>query len=235
MSDTDNNANENVTSEAKTPHDVPTVRVKTGDGDYKIVNRADYLRDPHAHGELIKGGEDQEQGIHAGASERNPSGTFSEPTPTDIRYPNKDATEFENNHGAFVRKSAAQMRDDLDMPDAPGGLFPDGAMRLEPTGPGTFRVMSGNREVLDRVAKGDADKFNAMSDEEKASWVEDRGGRAPEMKASKDRKADRQVPRSGTHPAAREGEPNGVRPAAAGSGNPNPAPRPMNPNGGVKR
>src|SRR3954463_8348807 len=30
----------------------------------------------------------------------NASGTFDEPTPTDIRYPNKDATEFESNHGA---------------------------------------------------------------------------------------------------------------------------------------
>jgi hypothetical protein len=55
---------------------------------------------------------------------KNPDGTYSEPTPSDIRYPNKDATEFANNHGAFVRKSAAQMREDQGLPDAPGGLHP---------------------------------------------------------------------------------------------------------------
>jgi hypothetical protein len=56
---------------------------------------------------------------------RNPSGTFSTPTPTDIRYPDKDKTEFENNHGAFVGKSAAEIRQDEGLPDAPGGLDPD--------------------------------------------------------------------------------------------------------------
>jgi hypothetical protein len=58
-------------------------------------------------------------------STRNPSGTYSEPTPTDIRYPNKDATEFENNHGAFVGRSAAQMREEAGMEDKPGGLIPE--------------------------------------------------------------------------------------------------------------
>ncbi len=56
---------------------------------------------------------------------RNPSGTFSTPTPTDIRFPDKDKTEFENNHGAFVGKSAAQIREAEGLPDAPGGLAPD--------------------------------------------------------------------------------------------------------------
>lgn len=64
-------------------------------------------------------------GSTAIADGKNPSGTFSEPTPTDIRYPNKDETEFENNHGAFIGKSAAQMREDKGLPDAPGGLAPD--------------------------------------------------------------------------------------------------------------
>ncbi|MEO6532852.1 MAG: hypothetical protein ABIO06_04670 [Pseudolysinimonas sp.] len=58
------------------------------------------------------------------ADGRNPSGTFSEPTPTDIRYTNKDATEFENNHGAFVNKSAADLRAELGLEDKPGGLIP---------------------------------------------------------------------------------------------------------------
>lgn len=61
--------------------------------------------------------------IEAGG--KNPSGTYSEPTPTDIRYPDKDTTEFENNHGAFVGKSAAGLREELDMVNAPGGLEPD--------------------------------------------------------------------------------------------------------------
>lgn len=59
---------------------------------------------------------------------RNPSGTFSTPTPTDIRFPDKDKTEFENNHGAFVGKSAAQIREAEGLPDAPGGLAPDPAL-----------------------------------------------------------------------------------------------------------
>jgi hypothetical protein len=55
---------------------------------------------------------------------RNPTGTFSEPTPTDVRYPNKLTTEFENNLGAYVGRNAADMRRQYEMPDAPGGLAP---------------------------------------------------------------------------------------------------------------
>lgn len=58
---------------------------------------------------------------------RNPSGTYSEPTPTDVRYPNKLETEFENNLGAHIGKSAAQMREQLKLPDEPGGLKPASA------------------------------------------------------------------------------------------------------------
>jgi len=54
---------------------------------------------------------------------KNPSGTFSEPTPTDIRFPNKDMTEFENNRGAFRRKSAADLRKEQGLPDVPGGVL----------------------------------------------------------------------------------------------------------------
>jgi hypothetical protein len=72
---------------------------------------------------------DANYGVNEGgglmASDKNPSGTYSEPTPTDIRYPDKDATEFENNHGAFVGKSAAEMREAADMEDKPGGLRPE--------------------------------------------------------------------------------------------------------------
>jgi hypothetical protein len=130
-----------------------TVKVKHSDelgNDHLIINRSDFDPSKHElHGDEIPGTEaslsDEEKdvlrkkeverkaeanrGITGGStmdtSGRNPSGTFSEPTPTDIRYPNKDETEFENNHGAFVNKSAAQMREDRCLPDAPGGLAPD--------------------------------------------------------------------------------------------------------------
>ena len=72
---------------------------------------------------------DSRSGIEGGgatlASAGNTSGTFSEPTPSDIRYPDKDATEFENNHGAFVNKSAAGMRETMGLEHKPGGLYPE--------------------------------------------------------------------------------------------------------------
>lgn len=55
---------------------------------------------------------------------RNSSGTFSEPTPTDIRYPNLRDTEFENNYGAFVGSSAAELREKEGIEQRPGGLNP---------------------------------------------------------------------------------------------------------------
>lgn len=76
---------------------------------------------------------------------RNPSGTFSEPTPTDIRYPDKDATEFENNHGAFVGKSAAGLREEIGMPDAPGGIKPERSVGKGPKG--LWFVMSNGERV----------------------------------------------------------------------------------------
>jgi hypothetical protein len=57
-------------------------------------------------------------------SGRNTDGTYSEPTPTDVRYPDKDKTEFANNHGAFVQRSAAEIREAEGIEDAPGGLDP---------------------------------------------------------------------------------------------------------------
>ena len=129
---------------------IDTLKVKHKDdagNDHMIINRSDY--DPKKH-KLFEGENDDahltkpddevarrkeaervydaNRGISGGpgigGDGRNPSGTFSEPTPTDIRYPDKDLTEFENNHGAFVGKSAAQMRDAAGLPDAPGGLAP---------------------------------------------------------------------------------------------------------------
>lgn len=127
---------------------VETVKIKHGD-DYAVINKSDF--DPKKHELLPDNPADEanlsdkekavlneqaitrraeaNRGISGGSAiggdGRNPSGTFSEPTPTDIRYPNKDETEFENNHGAFVKKSAAEMREEKGLPDAPGGLAPD--------------------------------------------------------------------------------------------------------------
>lgn len=205
------------TEDRRTPFDVPTVRVKANDGSgYQVINRADF--DPKKH-ELIKGGEDQEQGLMTGASERNPSGTFSEPTPTDIRFPNKDATEFENNHGAFVRKSAAQMREDHGMPDAPGGLYPDGEMRIEAFGPNQHRVMSGTREVLGGISTADAKRFQEMKPEEREEWVKSRGGNPPDMKAAAERRDQLKAAREG-----RSAPPPGTRVGPRGdTGRPQPS------------
>lgn len=125
--------------------DLETVKVKSGDS-FATINKSDYDPDVHElhedNADLDLGDDDAEikkietrrqydanRGVPTGttlaADGRNPSGTYSEPTPTDIRYPNKDATEFENNHGAFVRKSAAQIREDQGMEDKPGGLIPE--------------------------------------------------------------------------------------------------------------
>jgi hypothetical protein len=121
--------------------------------EYKVINKEDYNEKEHTlyEDKDDKSGETQQPmteterrvyeenkaqkmvnanyGVMHGtplvASDKNPSGTFSEPTPTDIRYPDKDATEFENNHGAFLGKSAAQMRETAGMDDKPGGLRPE--------------------------------------------------------------------------------------------------------------
>lgn len=117
--------------------DLETVKIKHGKNDYMIINKDDY--DPKKH-ELYKGKAGSEPTENE-AQDRNPSGTFSEPTPTDVRYPDKDATEFENNHGAFVGKSAAEMREAEGLPDAPGGLQPDPSFT-----PGTGEVTAAAEE-----------------------------------------------------------------------------------------
>lgn len=133
--------------------DIETVKVKIKDGGHDaVINKSDYnpklhtlqSDDAKAMAEGADGLTDEERsefarldakrkheanrGVSAPAgahvSDKNPSGTFSEPTPTDIRYPNKDETEFENNHGAFVRKSAADLRQEQGLDDKPGGLNP---------------------------------------------------------------------------------------------------------------
>lgn len=100
---------------------IETVAVKREGGQgYRIINKSDF--DPKQHKLAKVPASDSAEGFDP---LRNTSGTFSEPTPTDIRFPDKDLTEFENNHGAFLGRSAAELRAKLGLPDAPGGLAPD--------------------------------------------------------------------------------------------------------------
>ena len=75
----------------------------------------------------VQGNHGQTEGRTTMGSENNPDGTYATPTPSDIRFPNQDQTEFANNHGAFVGRSAAEMRASAGMPDRPGGIDPEGA------------------------------------------------------------------------------------------------------------
>jgi hypothetical protein len=89
-------------------------------------------------------------GAGPGDDGRNTSGTYSEPTPSDIRYPDKSKTEFENNQGAFIDKSAAGMREERGLPDAPGGLAPAAAI------PDNWPTLHWQKKVaLARDIKGD--------------------------------------------------------------------------------
>lgn len=97
---------------------VNTVAVKDGES-YRIVNESDFDEKTMQKYDGVMPRDT------VTSLDRNPDGTFSEPTPTDIRYPNKDNTEFANNHGAYVNKNAAEMRAERDLADAPGGLAPD--------------------------------------------------------------------------------------------------------------
>lgn len=111
--------------------DLEIVKIKDGDS-YKIINKSDFKdgSDELFHEKGEGEATDRSPGMEAGG--KNPSGTFSEPTPTDIRYPNVDATEFENNHGAFVAKSAADLRQERGLPDAPGGIMPEVVADVDP-------------------------------------------------------------------------------------------------------
>lgn len=129
---------------------VDTIKVKADNAaGYRIINAADFNPKEHKAFDDADGAIRERNQADAEATEKvmaerkaqanfgqvdgngldgsgkNPSGTYSEPTPTDIRYPDKDKTEFENNHGAYVAKSAAELRDEKGLPDAPGGLAPD--------------------------------------------------------------------------------------------------------------
>lgn len=164
--------------------DLPTIKVKHADG-HMVINESDF--DPNKHepfddeasksAEAMKAKAENHPAVQAEEAKRmadanrgvtaspnleggkNPSGTFSTPTPSDVRYPNKDHTEFENNHGAFVGKSAAQMREALGLPDAPGGLNP------QPTMEGSENDVAAGLHV----GKGPRGKFYVKSGKDRVS------------------------------------------------------------------
>ncbi len=131
---------------------IDTMKVKSGDS-YALINTSDFNPDEHeafdeesssktskptdseasryadAQEELRRRESNRGVGFTPGLtnSDKNPSGTFSTPTPSDIRFPDADQTEFENNHGAFVKRSAADLRVDRGLPDVAGGIDPVGA------------------------------------------------------------------------------------------------------------
>lgn len=183
--------------------DLPTIKVKSGD-DYAIINQRDYNPDVHQpyddesrkavkntkndpHADKIAEADalrraDAERGVirspAAAEIDRNPTGTFSEPTPSDVRFPDKDATEFENNHGAFIGKSAAGLREERGLPDAPGGIKPEGADEPVDTtsglhvarGPGgRFFVKNGKERISEGFASEDEANAALAAEQAKAA------------------------------------------------------------------
>jgi hypothetical protein len=201
--------------------DLKTIKVKyDNELGHAIINHSDYDPDKHepfddesadavkdwadSH-EAVKAKEavrisEANRGVTAGPnlfSGRNPSGTFSTPTPTDVRYPNKDETEFENNHGAFIGKSAAEMRATMGLPDAPGGINPKSTVEGSENdglsgfhvgkGPrGKFYVKNGKARISEAYdTEDEAEKAlksvmdeNAELDDEKAAKIGNAGGNA---------------------------------------------------------
>lgn len=135
--------------------DIPTVAIKNGDNDYMIINESDF---DEKKGHVRYDGVLPRDTV-TDTRTRNSDGTFSEPTPTDIRFPNKDNTEFANNHGAFVGKSAAEMREAEGLADAPGGLKPD---------PVLAEVVKAEEKAVAAAAKEDAKAAEKAADKEDA-------------------------------------------------------------------
>lgn len=113
---------------------------------------------------------------------RNASGTFPEPTPSDVRYSDDLETEFENNLGAQVGKSAAQMREAAGLPDAPGGLRPDPEGPLAKEARRAGLLTDNEREKLAGVPGGGESeaKTGAKAEAKTGAKGEARAGNADE-------------------------------------------------------
>jgi hypothetical protein len=141
------------------------------DSDYKLYSgKIDGDTKTIKDGKLLPNDQPENPNQSVGGNTKNPSGTFSTPTPTDIRYSDKFKTEFENNMGAFIGKSAAQIRDALNLPDAPGGLHPVASLALRRSGNKSVLVDSKGAEWVS-MTRAEADKYEQMSDDEKLAFV----------------------------------------------------------------
>jgi hypothetical protein len=139
-----------------------TVAIKDGDS-YIIINESDF--DEKKGHQRYEGAlpRDTVTGLS-----KNPDGTFSEPTPTDIRYPDKNKTEFANNHRSGM--SAAEARKAAKLEDAPGGLAPDPVLAKQ--------VKDGD-EASKAAAKAEAAKFE---EEQKAAAERSEDAKKPASK-----------------------------------------------------
>ena len=158
------------------PNEANTDLVTVRDGDkLKHVTRAEYDKNP----ENFKKVREQDGAVvistHPGG-QKNPSGTYSMPTPTDIRYPDKNATEFENNHGAFLGKSAAGLRKQMGIPDIPGGVRPLSIAEVKPVEgkEGEYAVYYGDQPVITGLTADDQKAFEDLpegDDVRKAEFI----------------------------------------------------------------
>lgn len=54
----------------------------------------------------------------------------------------------------------------------------DAPLKAAHRGGGSYSIMRGDEEIVDKLSKEDADSFNAMSDEDKRAYVEAHAGKA---------------------------------------------------------
>jgi len=165
-------------ADAITPNDrIDTIKVKnpnTKDG-FMIINRHEFDDDQKSKKPKYEEFEEDDTDadgdgipdrLQAG---RNTSGTFDEPTPTDVRYTNKDATEFENNHGSHLGNSAAELREASGMPQKPGGLLPEVRKSVKNAEAALQAAAQPTRGVIKRKAFLEMPKETEAKEEAKAT------------------------------------------------------------------
>jgi hypothetical protein len=186
---------------------VETVKVKNPKdktGGFMVINREDFEKDQvkaedKRQYELHPDEEKSDRAISDRAGQGlvtrgNASGTLDEPTPTDIRFPNKLHTEYEGNLGALRGESAAEHRDAAGMEQRPGGLNPDVYER----------VREGQAEV-EAVTGGDDD--NVAHD----NLIVAKGGDRPRHRPQTESSA---APKATRHSTARKAAPRQKRTSA---------------------
>jgi len=168
---------------------IPTVKVKDGDS-YRIINEADFNAEGSNYELYAEKGYGQPTDASVPGDGRNTDGTFSEPTPSDIRYPDMTQTEFANNHGAFLAASAAELRERAGLPDAPGGLAPD--PDFVPGGVAVTKAVE-TGEVTDAAAILSGEPSSASKAAEKQAAYDAAKAKDAVEKAAKKAEADAQA------------------------------------------